>query len=78
MPDSHVLGSWAASVTEKADAAFTDIEEKKGRIVAVLGGHGDLDVHAHCKPDGRISAVAISGFRLVRVWTGAEVQDCPR
>src|SRR3990172_13245960 len=47
----------------------TDIEEKKGRIVAVLGGHGDVEVQAHCRPDGVVSlkAVAISGFRTVRV-----------
>ena len=69
MPDSRVLGSWTASVVEKADAAFTDIEEKKGRMVAVLGGHGDVEVHAHCKPDGVVSlqAVALSGFQMVRV-----------
>jgi len=35
-----VFGAWTAAVVEKADAAFTDIEEKKGHIVAVLGGHG--------------------------------------
>jgi hypothetical protein len=48
---------------EKADAAFNDIEEKQGRIVAVLGGHGDVEVQAHCKPDGVVclKAVAISG-----------------
>lgn len=69
MPDSRVLGSWTASVVEEADAVFTDIEEQRGRVVAVLGGHGDVDVRAHCTPDGVISltAVAISGFRLVRV-----------
>jgi hypothetical protein len=71
------FGSWTASVVERADATFTDIEEKKERVVAVLGGHGDVEVHAHCKPDGVVSlaAVAISGFRLVRVprvWDDSE------
>jgi hypothetical protein len=37
-------------VVEKADATFTEIEEKKGRIVAVLGGHGDVEVQVHCNP----------------------------
>lgn len=83
MPDSRVLGSWTASVGEKADAAFTDIQEKKGRVVAVLGGHGDVEVHAHCKPDGVISltAVAISGFRLARVprvWDDPERREAER
>jgi hypothetical protein len=60
---------WTASVVEKADAAFSHVEEKSGRVVAVLGGHGDLEVQTHCSPDGLVSlsAVAISGFRMVRV-----------
>ena len=54
---------------EKADSAFTHVEEKGGRIVAVLGGHGDLEMQMHCSPEGLVSlsAVAISGFRMVRV-----------
>ena len=43
-----MFGAWTAAVVEKADAAFTDIEEKKGHIVAVLGGHGDVEMQAHC------------------------------
>jgi hypothetical protein len=83
MPDSRVLGSWTASVTEKADAAFTDIEEKIGRVVAVLGGRGDVELHARCKPDGVVSltAVAISGFRLLRVprvWDDPERREAER
>lgn len=43
------------------------------RIVAVLGGHRDVEVQAHCKPDGVVSlkSLAISGFltiRVPRVW----------
>jgi hypothetical protein len=69
MPEYHVFGAWAAAVAEKADAALTDIEEKAGRILAVLGGHRNIEVQEHCKPDGIVSlkAVAISGFRTVRV-----------
>jgi hypothetical protein len=55
IPEPHVFGAWTAAVVQKADTAFTDIEEKGGRIVAVLGGHGDLEVHAHCNPDGLVS-----------------------
>jgi hypothetical protein len=69
MPEPRVFGPWTATVVEKAAAVFTDVEEKNGRIVAVVGGHGDLEVHAHCKPDGLVflAAVEISGFRIVRV-----------
>ena len=53
---------------KKADAAFTHLREKGGRVVAVLGGPGDLEVQTYCSPDGSVlSAVAISGFRMVRV-----------
>jgi hypothetical protein len=36
-----------------------------------VGGHGDLEVHAHCKPDGLVSlaAVEVSGFRMD--WRGS-------
>ena len=69
MPDPNVFGAWAASVEEKADAAFTALQEKKGQVVAILGGHGEVDVQAHCKSDGAVSlkGLAISGFRMVRI-----------
>lgn len=83
MPEPHVFGAWTATVVEKADAVFSDVEEKKGRIVAVLGGHGDVEVQAHCRPDGVVSltAVAISGFRTVRVprvWDNPERREAER
>lgn len=83
MPEPDVFGAWTAAVVEKADAAFTDIEEKKGRIVAVMGGHGGVEVQAHCKLDGVVSltAVAISGFRTVhvpRVWDSPERRKAER
>ena len=69
IPERDAFGGWTAAVVEKADAALTHVEEKGGRVVAVLGGHGDLEVHMHSSPDGLVSlsAVAISGFRMVRV-----------
>jgi hypothetical protein len=83
MPEPHVFGAWTASLVEKVHAALTDIEERKGRIVAVLGGHGDVEVQAHCKPDGVVSlkGVAISGFRAVpvpRVWDDPERREAER
>ena len=77
MPEPHLFGAWTASVVETADAVFTDTEQKKGRIAAVLGGHGDLEVQAHRKPDGVVflKSLAISGFltiRVPRVWDDSE------
>jgi len=61
---------------EKADAAFTEVKERDGRILAVHGGHDDLELHARCDSDGMVSlsAVAISAFRIVRV---ARAWDSP-
>jgi hypothetical protein len=69
LPEPRVFGAWTASIEEKVHAAFSEIEERNGRIVAVLGGHGDLEVPVHFKPDGlaSLSGVSISGFRVVRV-----------
>jgi len=83
IPEPHVFGAWSAAVVEQANAALTEIEEKKGRVVAVLGGHEDIEVQAHCKPDGVVSlkAVAISGFRTVRVprvWDSPERREADR
>lgn len=49
------------------------VEETNGRVVAVLGWHGDLEVRTHCRPDGVVSltAMTMAGFRMVcvpRVW----------
>jgi len=69
LPEPRVFGAWTASVEETVHAAFSEIEEKNGRIVAVLGGHGDLEVQVHFKLDGvaSLNGVTISGFRTVRM-----------
>jgi hypothetical protein len=77
IPEPAVFGGWTAGVVEKADAAFTHVEERGRRIVSVLGGHGDLEMKTYSGPDGLVSlgAVSIAGFRMVRVprvWDSAE------
>ncbi|MEW5981108.1 MAG: hypothetical protein AB1806_01910 [Acidobacteriota bacterium] len=69
MPEPQVFGAWTAAVVAEADAVFTAIEERKGRTVAVLGSHGGVELRARCGPDGLASleALALSGFRMVRV-----------
>lgn len=81
---AHLFGAWTATALEKAEIAFSDIEGKAGRIIAVLGGHGDLEVHAHCHADDglvSLTGVAISGFRMVsvpRVWDSPDRRDAER
>jgi hypothetical protein len=69
IPEPSVFGAWTADAVARFDAAFTDVEERDGRIVAVRGGHGGLELQARCNPDGiaSLSAVTIAGFRIVRV-----------
>jgi hypothetical protein len=73
MPEPDMFGAWTAAVVEAADAAFTVTEEKRGQIVAVLGGHSGVEVQARCERDGLLSleVVQVSGFLTVhvpRVW----------
>jgi hypothetical protein len=83
MPEPRVFGAWTSSVEERVHEAFSEIEERNGRIVAVLGGHGDLEVQVHSKSDGVASlrAVTISGFRIVRVprvWDDPDRREAER
>ena len=69
MPDPQLFGPWYGSIVDKVDAALTDVKEKNGRITAILGSHGDLEVEGGLQSDGVVflKALAISGFRMVRV-----------
>ena len=83
MPEPHLFRPWSTSVVEKVGAALTDVKERKGNIVAILGGHGDLEVEAQCGFDGVLSltGLAISGFRMVRVprvWDDPERREAER
>src|SRR5215472_3992642 len=80
MPEPRVFGAWTSSVEERVHAAFSEIEERNGRIVAVLGGHGDLEVQVRSKSDGvaSLSAVTISGFRIVRVPASGTIPTAAR
>ena len=77
MPEPQLFGAWTTSILEKVHAAVAEVEEREGRIVAVLGAHEDVDVQARCQPDGVVSlkGLAISGFRIVhlpRAWNDPE------
>jgi hypothetical protein len=83
MPEPHLFGPWSTSVVEKVGAALTDVKERKGNIVAILGGHADLEVEAQCGFDSVLSltGLAISGFRMVRVphvWDDPERREAER
>jgi hypothetical protein len=69
MPDPQLFGPWRDFIVDKVDAALTDVKEKNGRITAILGSHGDLEIEGGLQSDGIVflKALAISGFRMVRV-----------
>ena len=65
---------------EKIDEALSEVEEKNGRIMAILGAHGDVEVEGRWQPDGVVflKALAISGLRmsrLPRVWDNPERRE---
>lgn len=80
IPEPSVFGAWTAAVVGQADAAFTDVDERDGRILAIRGGHGDLELRARSNPEGVVSlnAIAIAGFRLVRVPRVWDNPETPR
>ena len=83
MPDPQLFGPWHSAIVDKIDAALTDVKEKNGRITAILGVHGDLEVEGRLQPDGVVflKALAISGFRMVRiprVWDNPERREAER
>jgi hypothetical protein len=83
LPEPGLLGAWTATVAEEAAATFDDFKEKAGRVAAVLGGHGELEVTARPAPDGTLSlaSVTMSGFGIVtipRVWDDPERRQAER
>ena len=75
MPDRETFEPWIEHVTD-ALADFNEARERKGRIVAILGGHGDLGIEAGCKLDGvaSLKGVSVAAFKMVRV---PRVRDDP-
>jgi hypothetical protein len=69
IPESSLFGAWTTAVVERANAAFAEVRTKDQRVLAVRGGHGDLELHARCDSQGvvSLSGIALSAFRIVRV-----------
>jgi hypothetical protein len=83
LPGPQLFTGWTAAVEQHMDATFTEIKEKQGRIVAILGGDTDLDVRAQYKSGGVLSlnGVSISAFRIVhvpRVWDDPARREAER
>ena len=55
IPDPQLLGSWSAAVGEKLDKLLTDIQERQGQIVAVMGCREDAKLEVQCKSEGDLS-----------------------
>ena len=69
IPEAQTFGSWADSIKQKLDKAFTESKRRQGRLVAVLGAVEEIRVESECDSAGRLSVtgVSISGFRIVQV-----------
>lgn len=52
MPDPQVFGSWTGSIGEKLDEVLTEVKERQQRVVAVLGGRGEVEVETRSNHEG--------------------------
>ena len=69
IPDPQLLGSWTAAVGEKLDKLLTEVEERRGQIVAVTGGRQNVKIKSQCTAQGELSltGLSVSAFQLVRL-----------
>jgi hypothetical protein len=69
LPDSQVFGGWTTSVNQKLDGLLTEHKERQGRLIAILGGLNEVEVHARGDAGDLlcIQRISVAGFRLVRV-----------
>ncbi len=79
-PEPQVLSSWTVAVGKRFDELLTDFKERDGRIVAVMGGRGDIEVKIQVTAQGELSlaGVSVRGFQLVRVprvWDDPDRRD---
>ncbi len=69
VPEPQVLTSWTGSVGEKLDKLLADYEERKGKVVAILGGREEPRLETQCRVPGGLSltGISVSGFQMVRI-----------
>jgi len=73
IPDLQILAGWTSAVREKLGALISEVTERAGRIVAIVGGVNEVEIQTRCQAEGALSlsSFSVSGFRLVqipRVW----------
>jgi hypothetical protein len=83
IPEAQTFGSWADSIRQKLDKALHESKWNQGRLVAVLGALGELNIESGCDSAGRLSitGVTITGFRILRVprvWNDLDRQDAEK
>jgi hypothetical protein len=83
MPDPQLLSSWSADLGKKLNSLLTDIQEREGQVIAVMGSCGDTKLEVHCQPEGRLTltGVGVSAFQLVpipRVWDEPDRRDAEK
>jgi len=81
--DPQLFRAWSESVILKLDKQFTERKERPGRLIAILGFLGEIEVDARCGAGGKLPlhGVSVEGFRLVRVprvWDNPERRDAEK
>jgi len=69
VPEPRTFGSWAVSLRQKLDEAFTESKWRGEQLVALLGSLEEVHIDSKLDSSGRLSieGLSIKGFRMVRV-----------
>ena len=68
MPEPKVLARWSKTVDTKLDKLLPhDASFRGGRLVAIKGWRGEVEVESRCAPDGRLllNRVEVSAYQVV-------------
>jgi hypothetical protein len=69
IPEPRVLTPWTSSVGERLDKLLTDFQERKGKIVAIMGGREEPRIETQCREPGGLSltGISVSAFQMARI-----------
>jgi hypothetical protein len=69
VPEPPLLLSWTGSVSEKLGKLLIDVQEREGKVVAILGSREQPRIETQCREPGglSLSGISVSAFQMVRI-----------
>jgi hypothetical protein len=69
IPEAQTFAAWTLSIRQKLQNILTQHKERQGRLIAILGGLGEVEIETRCDTKGSLSlaGISVAGFRMVRV-----------